>query len=92
VRKRTAGFSLIELVIVMGILLVLATIAIPRLLDAEQRTREATAVSFLRHVQAAQETYRLATEEYADAFALLTALGQELADTGGGGGGGIPPQ
>jgi len=79
VRQRTAGFSLIELVIVMAILLLLASLAVPRLLDAEQQAREATAATFLRHVQAAQETYRLANQEYANRFQLFTEVGQELA-------------
>lgn len=85
--RRTAGFSLIELVIVVAILLVLASIAVPRLLDAEQQAYEATAATFLRHVQAAQETYRLANQEYADRFQLLTEVGQELAEAGAGRGG-----
>jgi prepilin-type N-terminal cleavage/methylation domain-containing protein len=70
-RAAARGFSLVELLVVLTILLVIAAIAIPNYLSAMQRAREAGAIAFLRQVQTAQETYRIANHEYADTFAKL---------------------
>jgi type II secretory pathway pseudopilin PulG len=61
----------VELLVVLTILLVIAALAIPNYLSAMQRAREAGAIGFLRQVQTAQETYRIANHEYADTFAKL---------------------
>jgi prepilin-type N-terminal cleavage/methylation domain-containing protein len=65
------GFSLVELMIVMAIILLLAAIAIPRYLTAQQKAYEASAVSFLRTLQTEQEAYRLANGQYAQNFQQL---------------------
>jgi prepilin-type N-terminal cleavage/methylation domain-containing protein len=70
-RAHARGYSFVELLVVLTILLVIAAIAIPSYLSAMQRAREAGAVGFLRQVQTAQETYRIANHEYADTFAKL---------------------
>ncbi len=51
------GFSLIELLIVVAMILVIASIAIPNLLRARIAANEASAVSSIRTVNAAQITY-----------------------------------
>ncbi len=51
------GFSLIELLIVIAIILVIAAIAIPSLLRARIQANEASAVSSVRAINTAQETY-----------------------------------
>lgn len=70
-RTRARGYSFVELLVVLTILLVIAALAIPNYLSAMQRAREAGAIAFLRQVQTAQETYRIANHEYADTFAKL---------------------
>ena len=70
-RTCARGYTLVELLVVLIILLVIAAIAIPSYLSAMQRAREAGAIAFLRQVQTAQETYRIANHEYADTFAKL---------------------
>jgi prepilin-type N-terminal cleavage/methylation domain-containing protein len=70
-RTEAQGFSFVELLVVVTIILVLAAIAIPNYLSALQRAHEAGAIAFLRQVQTAQETYRIANHEYADTFAKL---------------------
>jgi type IV pilus assembly protein PilA len=51
------GFSLLELLIVVAIILIIATIAIPSLLRSRQVANESAAVSTLKNVNAAQTTY-----------------------------------
>lgn len=51
------GFSLIELIIVVAIILVIAAIAIPNLLKSRQRANEAAAASTLRTLHTSEATY-----------------------------------
>jgi len=51
------GFSLLELLIVVAIILIIATIAIPSLLHSRQAANESAAVATLRVVNTAQVTY-----------------------------------
>ena len=51
------GFSLLELLIVVAIILIIATIAIPSLLRSRQSANESSAVSNLRLVNTAEVTY-----------------------------------
>jgi type IV pilus assembly protein PilA len=51
------GFSLIELIIVVAIILVIAAIAIPNFLHSRMLANEASAVSSLRSIGSAQVAY-----------------------------------
>ncbi|MGD0965335.1 MAG: prepilin-type N-terminal cleavage/methylation domain-containing protein [Candidatus Acidiferrales bacterium] len=51
------GFSLIELLIVVAIILVIAAIAIPNLLRSRMAANEASAVSSIRAINTAEVTY-----------------------------------
>jgi prepilin-type N-terminal cleavage/methylation domain-containing protein len=55
--QRTRGFSLIELLIVVAIILIIAAIAIPNLLRAKISANEASAVSSIRTIQQAELSY-----------------------------------
>ena len=55
--KKTRGFSLLELLIVVAIILIIATIAIPSLLRSRQAAQESSAVSQLRTINTAEVTY-----------------------------------
>lgn len=77
-RGSAAGFSLIELMMAVSIIMVLMSIAIPNLLVVQQRAREATALGMLNTLRAGQETYRLSAQQYADRFRMITDFGQAL--------------
>ena len=55
--KRTRGFSLLELLIVVGIIMIIATIAVPALIRSRQTANESGAVSNLRMLNTAEVTY-----------------------------------
>src|SRR5215470_6245455 len=55
--KNNRGFSLLELLIVVAIILIIATIAIPSLLRSRQAANESAAVANIRTINTAQITY-----------------------------------
>ena len=55
--KKDRGFSLLELLIVVAIILIIATIAIPSLLRSRQAAQESSAVSNIRTINTAEVTY-----------------------------------
>src|SRR5215813_1929184 len=55
--KKQDGFSLLELLIVVAIILIIATIAIPSLLRSRQAANEAHAVANLRTLNTAEVQY-----------------------------------
>lgn len=71
--KRQTGFSLIELLIVVAIILIIAAISIPSYLRARMAANESAAVASIRTVNTAQISYNSAYPTVGFA-ATLTAL------------------
>jgi type IV pilus assembly protein PilA len=74
--RKQKGFSLIELLIVVAVILVIAAIAIPNLVRSRMAANEASAVASLRSINTSQVVYQ---STYGPSFA------SKLADLSDGG-------
>jgi prepilin-type N-terminal cleavage/methylation domain-containing protein len=80
--RKQKGFSLIELLIVVAIILIIAAIAIPNLLRSRMAANEASAVGSIRTLNTAQVTYASTYPDIGFAVA-LSNLGPTAAGVGG---------
>src|SRR5437867_9479888 len=72
-KERTKGFSLLELLIVVAIILIIATIAIPSLMRSRQAAHESSAVAQIRTINTAEITYLSANQgSYCSIAQLIT--------------------
>jgi type IV pilus assembly protein PilA len=59
-RRDSRGFTLIELLIVIAVLAVLLTMAVPNYLTSRKSANEASAINSMRALVVAEENYRIA--------------------------------
>lgn len=65
--RRKAGFTLVEIMIVVAIIGLLAAIAIPSFIRARQTTQTNTCINNLRLIDAAKQQWALETGQTSDA-------------------------
>jgi type II secretory pathway pseudopilin PulG len=68
--SRPAGFRISELVLVLVILMGLGLVFMPKLYDERRKDNELQAQDMLRMIGSAQQSWRLATGEWAEFFRL----------------------
>lgn len=78
--KKTSGFTLIELMIVVAIIAIIAAIAIPNLLRSRMQSNESSAIGNLRTINGAEVSFHSANTQYATTFAQLTGATPPFLD------------
>jgi len=82
-KNRQKGFSLVELLIVISVILLIAGISIPSLMQSRMRGNEASAVGSLRQMAAASVAYQLQCDNLGYE-STLTLLGPGAGDCASG--------
>ena len=80
--RRQKGFSLVELLIVVAVILIIAAIAIPNLLRARMSANEASAVASLRSIVTAETAYNTLGWSNPSPIGFSAQL-SDLGDSGG---------
>src|SRR6478736_1166917 len=78
--KNQKGFSLVELMIVVGIIGILATLALPRFKQFQAKAKMGEAKNILSHIYTLEQTYSLDNNAYVAVETLGAGLG---SPTGG---------
>src|ERR1044071_7541355 len=77
--KDQEGFSLVELLAVVGIIGILLSISIPRLLNSKRAANEGSAISSMRTIHSVEASYQ-STDGQGEFADLPTLVGAKLVD------------
>ena len=78
--KKNAGFTLIELMIVVAIIAIIAAIAIPNLLRSRMQSNESASIGNLRTINGSEVAFHSANNQYAITFDELTTATPPFLD------------
>ena len=78
--RNKAGFTLIELMIVVAIIAIIAAIAIPNLLRSRMQSNESSAIGNLRAISGSEVAYHAANSAYALDFDSMTTATPPFLD------------
>src|SRR5678816_862287 len=81
-QRRRGGFTLVEIMIVVAIIALLASIAVPGFLRARKRAQASRIVNDLRHLDAAIDQYALETSKPGGYIATFNDLRVYLKEGG----------
>ena len=79
--NKTKGFTLIEVLVVLGIVAILAAIAYPMYLNQVRKGHRADAQAFLMDVANREQQYLLDARSYATGAAAIATLNMAMPDT-----------
>jgi type IV pilus assembly protein PilA len=82
--KRQKGFMLIELLIVLAIILIIASITIPSLTGVKMHANETSAVASIKAIQGAQMQYQSSYQALGYASSLAALGGSESCNANAG--------
>ena len=68
VRREQKGFSLLELLLVVAIILIIAAIAIPNLIKSKMAGNESSAVGSVRRINTGELNYAASSECISESF------------------------
>src|SRR5688572_12619022 len=77
IRSKDAGFTLVELMVVVMIIAILMAIAIPTFLNSRKRAQDSAAKSNVRNALAAAQSVFSETQVYPASAAMVTAMDAE---------------
>ena len=84
--RKTKGFTLVEIMIVVAIIALLAAIAIPNLLRARLAANESAAIAAIKTIASASHTFRAAGSTYPANLTVLSSATPPYIDSVLGGG------
>jgi general secretion pathway protein G len=76
-QRKNPGFTLIELMLVMVILVVLAAVVVPKFTNRSEQAREAAAKTDIRNIETALSTFEIDNGRFPSADEGLAALFEE---------------
>ena len=79
-KRRMMGFTLVEIMVVVGIIGLILTMAIPNFINARRKARASVCVNNLHQIHGAKQQWALDTDAAEDATPATTVLGSDYLE------------